>query len=68
MDDLVYRDDVVEYQWTFTGTSAQTAKRVQIPGVEEWRIGAGGLIAGSRGRYDEVEYDRQLREGAVPIS
>jgi hypothetical protein len=66
MDDLVYRDDVVEYQWTFTGTSAETGKWVQIPGFEEWRIGVDGLIAESRGSYDQVEYDRQVREGAGP--
>jgi hypothetical protein len=64
MDDLVFKDDVVEYDWTFTGTSAETGKWVQIPGFEEWRIGADGLIVESRGRYDQAEYDRQLREGA----
>jgi hypothetical protein len=37
---------------------------VRIPGCEEWRIGADGLIAESRGSFDEVEYERQLREGA----
>jgi hypothetical protein len=41
---------------------------VQIPGFEEWRMGAGGLIAESRGRYDQVEYDRLVREGASPTS
>jgi nuclear transport factor 2 (NTF2) superfamily protein len=66
MDDLVLKDDVVEYHWTFTGTSAETGKWVQIPGFEEWRIGADGLIAESRGHYDQAEYDRQLREGAGP--
>jgi SnoaL-like domain len=66
MDDLVFKDDVVEYHWTFTGTSAETGKWVQIPGFEEWRIGADGLIAASRGQYDQAEYDRQLREGAGP--
>jgi nuclear transport factor 2 (NTF2) superfamily protein len=65
MDDLVVRDDLVEYHWTFTGTSAETGKPVRIPGSEEWTIGADGLIAASRGRYDQAEYDRQLREGAV---
>lgn len=65
MDELVVRDDVVEYHWTFTGTSAETGKSVRIPGWEEWTIGADGLIAESRGRYDHVEYDRQLREGAA---
>jgi len=66
MDDLVLGDDVVEYHWTFTGTSAETGKSVRIPGFEEWVIGADGLIAESRGHYDQAEYDRQLREGAPP--
>ena len=55
MDDLVFTDDVVEYQWTFTGTSAETGRPVQISGFEEWTIGADGLIASSRGKYDQVE-------------
>jgi nuclear transport factor 2 (NTF2) superfamily protein len=49
MDDLIVKDDVVEYRWTFTGTSAETGKWVRIPGYEEWTIGAGGKIASSRG-------------------
>jgi len=65
MDDLVVMDDVVEYHWTFTGTSAETGKSVRIRGFEEWTIGADGRIAESRGHYDEVEYERQLREGAT---
>ena len=64
MDNLV-TDDVVEYHWTFTGTSADTGKSVRILGSEEWTIGADGLIAESRGHYDQAEYDRQLREGAA---
>ncbi len=33
MDDLVLREDgVVEYRWTFTGTSAETGKSVRVPG------------------------------------
>jgi hypothetical protein len=68
MDDLVATDDVVEYHWTFTGTSAETGKRVRIPGCEEWTIDTGGLIESSRGTYDQSEYDRQLREGAGPTA
>lgn len=64
MDDLVVEEGVVEYQWTFTGTSAETGKAVRIPGFEEWTIAADGLIASSLGHFDPVEYDRQLREGA----
>ena len=65
MDDVVMRDDgVVAYRWTFTGTSAETGRWVRIPGFEEWTIGADGLIAESRGHFDQAEYDRQLRDGA----
>ena len=63
MDDLLLSGDVIEYHWTFTGTSSETGKAVRIPGFEEWTIGADGLIASSRGHYDQAEYDRQLREG-----
>jgi ketosteroid isomerase-like protein len=63
-DELVIIDDVVEYHWTFTGTSAETGKSVRVRGFEDWTLGTGGLIAASRGHYDEVEYERQLREGA----
>ena len=64
MDDLVLREDgVVEYRWTFTGTSAETGKSVRVPGFEEWTIAPDGLIAESRGHYDEPEYERQLRRG-----
>lgn len=37
MDDLVVIDDVVEYHWTFTGTSAETGKAVRIPGSRSGR-------------------------------
>ena len=64
MDDLVIRDDGrVEYRWTFTGTSAETGNSVRIPGYEEWTIAPDGLIAESRGHYDQAEYDRQLQRG-----
>jgi hypothetical protein len=67
MDDLVLREDgVVEYRWTFTGTSAETGKSVRVPGFEEWTIAPDGLIAASRGYYDQAEYDRQLQHGIGP--
>jgi hypothetical protein len=60
MDDLILREDgTVEYRWTFTGTSSKTGKSVRIPGFEEWTIAPDGLIAESRGHYDQAEYDRQ---------
>jgi nuclear transport factor 2 (NTF2) superfamily protein len=69
MDDLVLRnDDSVEYRWTFTGTSAETGKAVRVPGYEEWTFAPDGLIAESRGHYDQAEYDRQLQHGISPVS
>jgi nuclear transport factor 2 (NTF2) superfamily protein len=64
MDEILLKEDVVEYHWTFTGTSAETGKWVRVLGFEEWTISDDGLIASSRGNYDEAEYERQLREGA----
>jgi nuclear transport factor 2 (NTF2) superfamily protein len=67
MDHLVLRDDgIVEYRWTFTGTSAETGKSVRVPGFEEWTIAPNGLIAESRGHYDQAEYDRQVQHGIGP--
>lgn len=67
MDDLAVRDDGgAEYRWTLVGTNSGpggTGHRVRISGFEEWTLGADGLIAGSRGHFDESEYDRQLRDG-----
>jgi SnoaL-like protein len=60
MDDLVVGDGVVEYRWTFTGTSSETGNAVRISGREEWALGPDGLILSSIGRYDQAEYDRQL--------
>jgi predicted ester cyclase len=68
MDDLVLREDgIIEYRWTFTGTSAETGKSVRVPGVE-WTIAPDGLIAESRGHYDQAEYDRQVQHGIGPAS
>ena len=69
MDDLVLREDgFVEFRWTFTGTSAETGKNVRVPGLEEWTIAPHGLIAESRGHYDQAEYDRQVQHGIGPAT
>jgi steroid delta-isomerase-like uncharacterized protein len=55
------------FRWIWTGTNTGpggTGKSVRIKGYEEWTIGAGGLIAESKGHYDESEYQRQLQSGA----
>ena len=54
----------ITYHWTLTGTNTGpggTGNPVRISGYEEWRIGADGLIAESRGHFDEAEYQRQLK-------
>ena len=52
------------YHWTLTGTNAGlggTGKKVSISGREEWRMGEDGLIAESKGHFDEAEYARQVK-------
>jgi predicted ester cyclase len=66
MDDIVVDGDQTVYRWTLAGTNTGpggTGKRVHISGFEEWRIGADGLIAESRGHFDSAEYLRQLEPG-----
>jgi hypothetical protein len=60
MDGLRVDDAGATYHWTLTGTHAATGRAVRIGGREIWRIGEGGLIAESRGHYDEEEYLRQV--------
>jgi predicted ester cyclase len=68
MDTLIADGSRTEYHWTLTGTNTGpggTGKAVRISGYEEWTIGADGLIAASKGHYDEAEYARQLKVGAA---
>ena len=54
------------YRWTLSGTNTGpggTGKAVQITGYEEWTFGTDGLIAESKGHFDEAEYNRQLKVG-----
>jgi nuclear transport factor 2 (NTF2) superfamily protein len=67
MDDVVFKDETVEYHWTFTGTNTGpggTGKPVRISGFEEWMFGDDGLVVESQGHYDQDEYARQLGHGA----
>jgi hypothetical protein len=67
MDDLIFKDEGVEFHWTFTGTNTGpggTGKSVRISGFEEWTFGEDGLVSASTGHYDQAEYDRQLEQGA----
>lgn len=56
------------YHWTLTGTNTApggTGNAVRISGYEEWRMGDDGLIAESKGHFDEAEYQRQLKMGVA---
>jgi len=68
MDSLVQTDTKTLFYWTWTGTNTGpggTGKAIRMTGYEEWTL-AGGLIAESKGHFDEAEYQRQLLEGVPP--
>ena len=70
--DMVVRMDGIDldgshavYRWTLNGTHTGpggTGNTVRISGYEEWIISADGLIAESKGHFDEGEYQRQLNK------
>lgn len=66
MDSVRMEAGTVEYHWTFSGTNTGpggTGKVVRFSGYEEWTIGEDGLVAESKGHFDEAEYARQLEFG-----
>lgn len=69
MDSVTQTGDQATFYWVWTGTNTGpggTGKAVHMNGYEEWTFAPNGLIAQSLGHYDEVEYQRQLREGVTP--
>jgi hypothetical protein len=68
MDGCDERGDRATYYWTLAGTNTGpggTGKAVCIRGHEDWRIGEDGLIAESKGHFDEAEFERQLKTGVA---
>ena len=66
MDDVVILGDTAVYHWTLDGHHTGpggSGKRVRVSGFEEWTFSADGLIAESKGHFDEAEYQRQLKYG-----
>ncbi len=41
---------------------------MRISGYEEWTIGPDGLVADSKGHFDEADYNRQLSGGDLKIN
>ena len=63
MDDLHLEENGAAYHRTLTGTNTGpggTGCAVRISGLEVWEPGTNGLIANSRGHFDNDEYRRQL--------
>jgi predicted ester cyclase len=63
LDELLFQDERVIYHWTLSGTNTGpdgTGRAVRLSGFEVWQMGADGLIANSRGRFDSADYRRQL--------
>ena len=63
MNEVAFGGDGAVYRWTLTGTNTGpggSGTSVRISGYEEWTLGAVGLIAHSKGHFDEAEYARQL--------
>jgi steroid delta-isomerase-like uncharacterized protein len=66
LDRVILQDGGAIFHWTWTGTNTGpdgTGAAVHISGYEEWTIGADGLIAESKGHFDEAEYQRQVKAG-----
>ena len=66
MDKVVYDEEGTKFHWTLTGTNTGpggTGKRVRISGYELWNLDNDGLIAESKGHFDNAEYERQLKHG-----
>lgn len=64
MDEVTRKSDGTKFHWTLTGTNTgpgSTGKCVRISGYELWKIDNDGLIRESKGHFDAVEYERQLR-------
>ena len=58
--------DRTAFHWTLIGTNTGpggTGKSVRVSGYELWKIDDDGLIAESKGHFDNAEYDRQLKHG-----
>ena len=65
-DKLEPRGKSIAFHWTLIGTNAGpggTGNRVRISGYELWRVDNNGLLADSRGHFDNAEYERKLKYG-----
>ena len=64
MDDARRAGDNAIFVWTLEGTHSETGNFVKVGGWEEWLLSGDLLVRESLGRYDAVEYERQVAHGA----
>jgi predicted ester cyclase len=67
-DKLDQRGGATAFHWILDGTNSGpsgTGNRVRISGYELWKIDSNGLIAESKGHFDAVDYERQLKNGVA---
>lgn len=63
MDEIRFEGGHAIFRWTLDGTNTGpggSGNVVKISGYEEWTISESGLIAKSKGHFDEADYNRQL--------
>ena len=63
MDGIGREGDRTVFRWTLVGTNTGpggSGRPVRISGYEEWTIGPDGLVAASKGHFNEADYNRQL--------
>ena len=64
MDKVMHDEEGTKFHWTLTGTNTGpggTGNKVRIGGYELWKIDNDGLIAESKGHFDNADYEKQLR-------
>ena len=63
MDGVDHDGDRAVFHWTLIGTNTGpggSGRPVRISGYEEWTIGPDGLVAASKGHFNEADDNRQL--------
>ena len=63
MDDIRTAGHNAIFVWTLEGKHSETGKSVKVRGWEEWTLSDNILVSSSLGRFDAMEYDRQVAEG-----
>ena len=63
MDEIRTAGHNAIFVWTLEGKHSETGNSVKVRGWEEWTLSDNILVSSSLGRFDAVEYDRQVAEG-----